>query len=100
MFFKASKQNLGLGDYQLLRYRGIERYLRLVLIACLLLTHLALYVPDAKAQRQKRADLRLPNIPQPERNLRCHLWNHVLDGLAKNKTTHRAAYKLRQALFL
>jgi hypothetical protein len=100
VFFKASKQNLGLGDYHLLRYRGIERYLCLVLIAYLLLTHLALDAPDAKAQRKKRADLRLPSISQLQQNLRRHLWNHVLDGLAKSKTTRLAAKKLREAIQL
>jgi hypothetical protein len=100
VFFKASKQNLGLGDYHLLRYRGIERYLCLVLIAYLLLTHLALDAPDAKAQLHKRAELRLPSIPQQQQDLRRHLWNHVLDGLAKNKTTRRAAKKLKEAILL
>ena len=41
VLFKATKQNLGLGDYQFLRYRAVERYLHLVMIAHLLLTHLA-----------------------------------------------------------
>ena len=100
VFFKASKQNLGLGDYHLLRYRGIERYLCLVLIAYLLLTHLALDAPDAKAQLRKRADLRLPSIPRLQQDLRRHLWNHLLDGLAKNKTTRRAALKLKEAILL
>lgn len=99
-FFKASKQNLGLGDYHLLRYRGIERYLCLVLIAYLLLTHLALDAPDAKAQLTKRADLRVPSIPQLQQDLRRHLWNHVLDRLAKNKTTRLAAKKLRETIQL
>lgn len=48
VLFKMSKQYLGLGDYQLLEYRGVVRYLHLVLIAYLLLTHLAL-AADAKA---------------------------------------------------
>lgn len=100
VFFKASKQNLGLGDYHLLRYRGIERYLCLVLIAYLLLTHLALDAPDAKAQRKKRADLRLPSISQLQQDLRRHLWNHVLDRLAKSKTTRLATKKLREAMQL
>ncbi len=100
VFFKASKQNLGLGDYHLLRYRGIERYLCLVLIAHLLLTHLALEAPDAQAQLKTRADLRLPSVPQLQQNLRRHLWNHVLDGLAKNKTTRLAAKKLREEILL
>jgi SRSO17 transposase len=100
VFFKMSKQNLGLGDYHLLRYRGIERYLCLVLIAHLLLTHLALDAPDAKAKLKSRADLRLPSIPQLQQTLRRRLWNHVLDGLEKNKTTCRAAQKLREAIQL
>jgi len=28
------------------------------------------------------------------------LWNHLLDGLAKNKTTRLAAKKLREAILL
>jgi SRSO17 transposase len=100
VFFKMSKQNLGLGDYHLLRYRGIERYLCLVLIAHLLLTHLALDAPDAKAKLKTRADLRLPSVLQLQQILRRQLWNHVLDGLAKNKTTRRAAKKLREAIQL
>jgi SRSO17 transposase len=100
VFFKMSKQNLGLGDYHLLRYRGIERYLCLVLIAHLLLTHLALDAPDAKAKLKTRADLRLPSVPRLQHDLRRQLWNHVLDGLARNKTTCRAAKKLREAIQL
>jgi SRSO17 transposase len=100
VFFKMSKQHLGLGDYHLLRYRGIERYLCLVLIAHLLLTHLALEAPDAKAKLHTRAELRLPSVPQLQQKLRSQLWNHVLDGLAKNKTTRRAAQKLREAIQL
>jgi hypothetical protein len=100
VFFKMSKQNLGLGDYHLLRYRGIERYLCLVLIAHLLLTHLALEAPDAKAKLKNRADLRLPSVLHLQHDLRRQMWNHVLDGLARNKTTRRAAKKLREAVQL
>lgn len=100
VFFKMSKQKLGLGDYPLLRYRGIERYLCLVLIAYLLLTHLALDAPDAQATRKTRADLRLPSVPQLQQVLRRHLWNHVLHSLAKNKSTRRAAQKLKEAIQL
>lgn len=100
IFFKMSKQHLGLGDYHLLRYRGIERYLCLVLIAHLLLTHLALDAPDAQAQRKRRGDMHLPSIPQLQQDLRRRLWNHVLDGLARNKTTRRAAKKIREAIAL
>ena len=54
VLFKESKQYLGLGDYQMLRYRGIERYLHLVLIAHLLLTHLGGVAQGAQAARQKQ----------------------------------------------
>jgi SRSO17 transposase len=100
VFFKMSKQKLGLGDYHLLRYRGIERYLCLVLIAHLLLTHLALDAPDVQAKLNTRADLRLPSIPELQQDLRSQLWNHVIDGLAKNKTTRRAAKKLKEEILL
>ncbi len=70
---RMSKQYLGLGDYHLLRYRGIERYLCLVLIAHLLLTHLALDAPDLKAKLKARGDLRLPSVLQLQQDLRHQL---------------------------
>ena len=33
-------------------------------------------------------------------DLRRHLWNHVLDGLAGNKNTRLAAKKLKEAILL
>jgi SRSO17 transposase len=97
VFFKMSKQYLGLGDYQLLRYRGIERYLCLVLIAYLLLTHLALRELDAQAKRGK-AELRLPSIPQLQELLRRKLWNDVIDSLASGKRYKAVARKLKEVL--
>jgi SRSO17 transposase len=97
VFFKMSKQYLGLGDYQLLRYRGIERYLCLVLIAYLLLTHLALRELDAQAKRGK-AELRLPSIPQLQELLRRRLWDDVIDSLASGKRYKAVARKLKALL--
>jgi SRSO17 transposase len=95
VFFKMSKQHLGLGDYHLLRYRGIERYLCLVLIAYLLLTHQALPAPGAKAKHQ-RTELRLPSIPRLQQQLRQHLWNDVIHALEGGKRTRLAAKKLKE----
>ena len=89
-----SKQYLGLGDYQLLRYRGIERYLCLVLIAYLLLTHLALRELDAQAKRGKR-ELRLSSIPQLQDSLRRKLWDDAIDGLASGKRYKAVARKIK-----
>jgi SRSO17 transposase len=97
VFFKMSKQHLGLGDYQLLRYRGIERYLCLVLIAYLLLTHLALRELDAQAKRSK-AELRLPSIPQLQELLRRKLWDDVIDRLASGKRYKAVARRIKEAL--
>lgn len=97
VFFKMSKQYLGLGDYQLLRYRGIERYLCLVLIAHLLLTHLALRELDAQAKRGQR-DLRLPSVPQLQELLRRKLWDDVIDSLASAKRYKAVARKIKEVL--
>ena len=69
LLFKMSKQYLGLGDYQLLEYRGVVRYLHLVMIAYLLLTHRAL-AADAKACAKRLTPLRLPSIQQLQATLR------------------------------
>lgn len=100
VFFKMSKQHLGLGDYHLLRYRGIERYLCLVLIAYLLLTHLALDRLDVKAKANATTELRLPSIPQLQQHLRGLLWNLVLDHLAGGKRTRLVANKIKQLIQL
>jgi IS4 transposase len=97
VLFKLSKQYLGLGDYQLLRYRGIERYLRLVLIAYLLLPHLALRGLDAQAQHDKH-ELRLPSIPPLQELLRKKLWDDVIDSLASGKRHKAVARKLKAVL--
>jgi SRSO17 transposase len=100
LLFKMSKQNLGLGDYQVLRYRGVVRYLHLVLIAYLLLTHLALRAPDAQADVEGRSELRLPSIPELQTRLRNRLWDNLVTDLEKGKRTRAAAKKVREAIML
>jgi hypothetical protein len=95
VFFKMSKQHLGLGDYQLLRYRGIERYLCLVLIAYLLLTHLAVCGLDAQAKKSKKK-LRLPSIPQLQETLRRKLLEDTINGLVTGKRNRLAARKMKE----
>jgi len=91
LLFKMSKQYLGLGDYQLLEYRGVVRYLHLVMIAYLLLIHRALEA-DAKACAKRLTPLRLPSIQQLQGTLRRELWNDLFTHLergAKTRTTAR-----------
>jgi hypothetical protein len=98
LLFKMSKQELGLGDYQVLRYRGVVRYLHLVMIAYLLLTHLALELPDAKAAIAQRTELRLPSVPLLQQHLRRLLWDHTVASLDRSGRCQRFAAKLRDLI--
>jgi SRSO17 transposase len=100
VLFKMSKQYLGLGDYQVLRYRGVVRYLHLVLIAYLLLTHLGVTAPDAQAAVQGRGELRLPSVPHLQEQLRHALWDDALSSMAKGTRYRAAARKLKEIIML
>jgi SRSO17 transposase len=97
VLFKMSKQYLGLGDYQLLEYRGVVRYLHLVLIAYLLLTHLAL-AADAKACAERLKPLRLPSIPKLQETLRGQLWDELITRLETGKKTRATARKIKELI--
>ena len=94
LLFKMSKQYLGLGDYQLLEYRGVVRYLHLVMIAYLLLTHRALEA-DAKACAKRLTPLRLPSIQQLQNILRGQLWDDLISHLENGMKTRAAARKIK-----
>jgi SRSO17 transposase len=94
LVFKMSKQYLGLGDYQLLEYRGVARYLHLVMIAYLLLTHQAL-AADAKACAKRLTPLRLPSIQQLQTTLRGQLWDDLITHLESGTKTRAAARKIK-----
>lgn len=100
VLFKESKQYLGLGDYQVLRYRGIERYLCLVLIAHLLLTHLGVIACGAQAEPDKTKPLDLPSVPQLQSLLRSKLWDDTIDSLEKGTRNRRVGKKLKELIKL
>jgi hypothetical protein len=99
VLFKMAKQHLGLGDYQVLRYRAIENYLRLVFLASLLLTHQALRAPDVQAELKKRHHvLRLASIPQLQQRLRATLWDDFVQRLEKRPKQRSWARKIKELL--
>jgi SRSO17 transposase len=99
VFFKMSKQHLGLGDYQVLGYRAVQQHLRLVFIAYLLLTHLALQAPDVKAKlKDSHSVLRLRSIPKLQQELRATLWEEAVHDL-ENSTTQRGFLRKIKGLF-
>jgi SRSO17 transposase len=100
VLFKESKQYLGLGDYQVLRYRGIERYLCLVLIAHLLLTHLGAAAHGAQAETKASQPLDLPSVPQLQTLLRNQLWDDNINSLEKGSRNRRVGKKLKQMVLL
>jgi SRSO17 transposase len=100
VLFKESKQYLGLGDYQVLRYRGIERYLCLVLIAHLLLTHLGATAQGAQAEVENTRPLDLPSVPQLQNVLRNKLWDDNIDSMERGSRNRQVGKKLKQILLL
>jgi len=100
ILFKESKQNLGLGDYQVLRYRGVERYLHLVMIAHLLLTHLGANQPDAQADCNENDPLRLPSVPRLQQLLRSKLWDDTINAMEAGSRNRRVAKKLKDIIQL
>jgi len=99
ILFKESKQYLGLGDYQMLRYRGVVRYLHLVLIAHLLLTHLGGVAQGAQALDQSKP-LDLPSVPQLQLHLREKLWDDTINSMEKGTRNRRIGKKLKQVILL
>jgi hypothetical protein len=62
-----------------------------VLIAHLLLTHLALKGLGAQAKLDKK-ELTLPSVPKLQEELRSQLWDDIISGL-ETGTRHKAAAK-------
>jgi len=94
------RETVELGDYQVLRYRGVVRYLHLVLIAYLLLTHLALNESSAQAEIKEQGELRLPSIPELQVKLRGMLWENLITNMERGVRTRSAARKLKEAMML
>jgi len=99
VLFKESKQYLGLGDYQIMRFRGIERYLSLVLIAHLLLTHLGGIAYGAQAL-EKNKPLDLPSVPQLQQLLREKLWDDTINSMEQGTRNRTIGKKLKQVILL
>lgn len=55
VLFKSAKQYLGMGDYQLLKYRAVEKHLHLVMCAHCLLTHQTTLSFDEKEKKYRES---------------------------------------------
>jgi SRSO17 transposase len=84
LLIKDQKQQLGLGDYRLLRYRAVVRHLHLVDIAYACLTRMALSGRDEQGQQKNQKVLRLPPISQLKARMRQEVWQEAIDDVVKH----------------
>jgi SRSO17 transposase len=83
LLIKDEKQNLGLGDYRVKRYRAVVRHLHLVDIAYACLTHLALDEQRAQGKEKTKQVLSIPPISQLKERMRQVVWREAVDEVVK-----------------
>jgi hypothetical protein len=88
LLIKDEKQQLGLGDYRVLRYQAVVRHLHLVDCAYGCLTHLALKELGAQGKKNKRV-LPRPPISQLKTRMRQMIWQDAVEELIQ--TSHEKA---------
>lgn len=100
LLIKDEKQQLGLGDYRVLRYRAVLRHLHLVDLAYACLTRLALDGRDEQGQQKNKKVLRLPPISQLKSRMRQVVWQEAIEDVVKHsheRSVIRRLEKLRAA---
>jgi len=83
MLIKDEKQQLGLGDYRVKRYRAVVRHLHLVDCAYACLTHLGLKSQGAQGQNQSKKVLRLEPISKLKDRMRRIVWQENVQDVIK-----------------
>lgn len=96
VFFKDSKQLLGLGQYQNLSYEAVVTHLHLVCFAYALLTHVALEGEGAQGQRTVTAHLSTADLQNEVRRI---VWEDLSDHL-KQLTSGTQIIKELQRLLI
>ena len=105
LLIKDEKQQLGLGDYRVLRYRAVVRHLHLVDIAYACLTRLAIKDlswrwsgRDEQGQRKNDKVLRLPPISQLKARMRQIVWREAIEEVVKHSHEKPVLRRLEQLL--
>ena len=70
VLFKSAKQKLGMGDYQFLKRRAVDKYLHLVMISHLFLPHLACKELNEKSSENATKPICLAGISKTKEYLR------------------------------
>jgi len=84
LLIKDEKQQLGLGDYRVLRYRAVVRHLQLVDCAYACLTHLGLKDQCAQGQNKSKKVLRLPATSRLKTRMRQLVWQEAVEDVVKH----------------
>jgi len=98
LLIKDEKQQLGLGDYRVLRYRAVVRHLHLVDIAYACLTRLAMDGRDEQGKRKNEKVLCLPPISQLKTRMRQAVWQEALDDVVKHSHEKPVLRRLEKLL--
>jgi len=98
LLIKDEKQQLGLGDYRVLRYRAVVRHLHLVDIAYACLTRLALDGRDEQGQHKHQNVLRLPPISQLKDRMRQIVWREAVEDVVKHSHEKPVLRRLEKLL--
>jgi len=98
LLIKDEKQQLGLGDYRVLRYRAVVRHLHLVDIAYACLTRLAIDGRDEQGQRKNDKVLCLPPISQLKTRMRQAVWQEALDDVVRHSHEKPVLRRLERLL--
>jgi hypothetical protein len=103
LLIKDEKQQLGLGDYRVLRYRAVVRHLHLVDIAYACLTRLAMDPygqtgRDEQGHHKKDKVLRLEPISQLKARMRQMVWREAIADVVKHSHEKPVLRRLEQLL--
>ena len=98
LLIKDEKQQLGLGDYRVLRYRAVVRHLHLVDIAYACLTRLALDGRDEQGQHKNDKVLRLRPISQLKARMRQIVWREAVEDVVKHSHEKPVLRRLEKLL--
>jgi hypothetical protein len=98
LLIKDEKQQLGLGDYRVLRYRAVERHLHLVDVAYACLTHLALSEPGAQGYKKDKMLLHLPPVSQLKARMRQVVWQETVEEVVKRAHEKSVIRRLEKLL--
>ena len=95
VFFKDSKQLLGLGQYQNLSYEAVVTHLHLVCFAYALLTHVAITGDRAQGQRTAMAQLSTADLQNEVRRI---VWDDLTDHLKRYRSGTQIVKELGRLL--